>query len=71
MNGPSEHDAQVLTIKNIHNNKQFPLEPENQINEQWNNHEIPQSTTTRNIGLCYKDRDPNHYLNHLKMAMSK
>jgi len=51
MNGPSEHDAQVLTIKNIHNNKQFPLEPENQINEQWNNHEIPQSTTTRNIGL--------------------
>ena len=33
-NALSEHNIQVLTIKNIHNNKQFSLEPENQINEQ-------------------------------------
>jgi hypothetical protein len=32
-NGQSQHDAQVLTIKTIRNNKQFSLEPENQINE--------------------------------------
>jgi len=34
INALSEHNIQVLTIKNIHNNKQFSLEPENQINEQ-------------------------------------
>ena len=55
----------MFSIQNIHNNKQFSLEPENQINEQRNNHELPQSTKTRNMGI-YKDNDPNHYLNHLK-----
>jgi len=39
-----QHNAQVLTIKNVHITQQTSLESENQINEQWNNHELPKST---------------------------
>jgi hypothetical protein len=50
LNGLSDQDAQILTIKNIYATiNKFPL---NQINRQRNNYEFSGSTTIKNLEIC-------------------